>query len=67
MNATVATSTSVKILEITTLYVILTKIVKVAFHLFFSPTLGSNLENFLSDSLIKSPLHNQVILGLGLA
>ena len=46
---------------------LLTKIVKVAFHLFFSPTLGSNFENFRSDSLTKSPLHNHVILGFGFA
>ena len=45
----------------------LTIIVKVAFHLFFSPGLASNFACFRSDSLTKSPLQSQVTLGFGLA
>ena len=45
----------------------LTKIVKVAFHLFFSPGLASNFAVLRSDSFTKSPLQSQVTLGFGLA
>ena len=43
----------------------LTKIVRVAFHLFFSPGRASNLAALRSDSLTKSPLQSHVTFGLG--
>ena len=46
-------------------YMFLTKIVRVAFHLFFSPGRASNLAVLRSDSLTKSPLQSHVTLGLG--
>ena len=46
-------------------YTALTKIVRVAFHLFFSPGRASNLAALRSDSLTKSPLQSHVTFGLG--
>ena len=46
-------------------YMDLTKMVRVAFHLFFSPGRASNLAALRSDSLTKSPLQSHVTFGLG--
>ena len=39
---------------------LLTRMVMAAIHLFLCPGIGSSFDVFLSDSLMKSPLHNQV-------